>query len=210
MINIKIWSDINCPFCYIGKRHLEAALNQFKDDEVVIEWKSFELDPSANPPKGVPAVELLARKYGRDITWAREMNANVTAMALKTGLHFKLDKLVPANSFNAHRIIHLAKKLGKQDQMKEALLHANFAEGKDIADNDTLVSIATSVGLPESDVQRVLNSEEYSSDVRQDENEARALQISGVPFFVFNQKYAASGAQPPEAFLEILSKFSNA
>lgn len=210
MIKIKIWSDINCPFCYIGKRHLEAALKQFKGDEVVIEWKSFELDPTANPPKGVPAVELLARKYGRDINWAREMNANVTAMAQKAGLNFQLDKLVPANSFNAHRIIHLAKNSGKQDQMKEALLNANFTEGKDISDNETLVSIASSVGLPESDVRRVLSSDEYASDVRQDEKEARALQISGVPFFVFNQKYAASGAQPPEAFLEILSKLSDA
>ncbi len=206
MINISIWSDINCPFCYIGKRHLEAALKQFKGDEVSIEWKSFELDPAANPPKGVPAVELLARKYGRDINWAKEMNANVTAMAQKSGLDFHLEKLVPANSFNAHRIIHLAKKSGKQDQMKEALLNANFVEGKDIADNETLVTVATSIGLAESDVRRVLSSQEFGSDVRQDEQQARELQISGVPFFVFNNKYAASGAQPVEAFLEILSK----
>ena len=206
MIDIKIWSDINCPFCYIGKRHLEAALKQYKGDEVSIEWKSFELDPVANPPKGVPAVELLARKYGRDINWAKEMNANVTAMAQKSGLEFHLEKLVPANSFNAHRIIHLAKSSGKQDQMKEAFLKANFVEGKDIGDLETIVAVATSVGLPESDVGRVLSSEEFASDVRGDEQQAREYQISGVPFFIFNNKYAASGAQPVEAFLEILLK----
>lgn len=205
MIKINIWSDINCPFCYIGKRHLEAALEKFKDDEVVIEWKSFELDPTANPPKGANAEELLARKYGRDIKWAKEMNANMTAMAQKAGLQFNMDKLVPANSFNAHRIIHLAKKSGKQDEMKEALLKAKFVEGKDISDNETLISVASSVGVSESDARRVLNSEEFASDVRHDENEARELQISGVPFFVFNNKYAVSGAQPPEAFLEVLS-----
>ncbi len=210
MIKINIWSDINCPFCYIGKRHLEAALEQFKGDEVVIEWKSFELDPAANPPKGARGEELLARKYGRDIQWAREMNANMTVMAQKAGLHFQLDKLVPANSFNAHRIIHLAKKSGKQDEMKEALLRANFVEGKDIADHETLVTIASSIGLSESDARRVLDSDEFASEVRQDEKEARDLRISGVPFFVFNQKYAASGAQPPEAFLEILSKLADA
>lgn len=210
MINIKIWSDINCPFCYIGKRHLEAALEKFKDDEVIIEWKSFELDPVSHPPKGANAEELLARKYGRDIKWAREMNANMTAMAKKAGLEFNMDKLVPANSFNAHRIIHLAKKSGKQDEMKEALLKAKFVEGKDISDNETLVSVASTVGVPEADAKRVLNSEEFSSDVRHDEQEARELQISGVPFFVFNNKYAVSGAQPPEAFLEVLSELSNA
>lgn len=206
MIKIHIWSDINCPFCYIGKRHLEAALEKFKDDQVEIEWKSFELDPTANPPKGANAEELLAKKYGRDIKWAKEMNANMTAMAQKAGLHFKMDKLVPANSFNAHRIIHLAKKSGKQDEMKEALLNAKFVEGKDISDNETLVSVASSVGVSESDARRVLNSEEFSSEVRHDEQEARELQISGVPFFVFNNKYAVSGAQPPEAFLEVLSE----
>lgn len=209
MIQIKIWSDINCPFCYIGKRHLEAALGKFKDDEVEIEWKSFELDPSANPPKGANAEELLARKYGRDIQWAKEMNANMTAMALKAGLHFNMDKLVPANSFNAHRIIHLAKKSGKQDEMKEALLSAKFVEGKDISDVETLVSVAASVGVAESDARRVLMGQEFASEVRQDENEARELQISGVPFFVFNQKYAVSGAQPPEAFLEVLTELGN-
>lgn len=206
MINISIWSDINCPFCYIGKRHLEAALKQFKGDEVHIEWKSFELDPTANPPKGANAEELLARKYGRDIKWAKEMNANMTAMAEKAGLHFQMGKLVPANSFNAHRIIHLAKKAGKQDEMKEALLNAKFVEGKDISDNESLVAIASSVGLSEVDVKRVLGSDEFAADVRLDEQQARELQITGVPFFVFNNKYAASGAQPVDAFLEILNK----
>ena len=205
MIKIEIWSDINCPFCYIGKRHLERAL-QSSSAQVEIEWKSFELDPTANPAKGADQTELLAKKYGRTIEWAKEMNQNMTNLAAESGLEFHMDKLVPANSFHAHRLIHLAKVQGKQDQMKERLLKARFTEGLDIGDKGTLLTLAQDVGV--IDAYDVLSGTMFEEEVRADENMAREFGISGVPFFVFNRKYALSGAQPVEAFKEVLSKMS--
>jgi predicted DsbA family dithiol-disulfide isomerase len=208
MIKIEVWSDINCPFCYIGKRNLESALQDFNEDQVEVEWKSFELDPTGHPPKGANALELLAKKYGRDVQWAQEMNANMTKMAQEAGLEFHLEKLVPANSFDAHRVIHLAKKFGKQNDMKERLLKAKLVEGKDISDKEILVELAIGVGLSNEEAQKVLNGDLYSRDVRQDEEMAMKLGITGVPFFVVNQQYALSGAQPAEAFKEVLEKVS--
>jgi predicted DsbA family dithiol-disulfide isomerase len=198
-MKIEIWSDINCPFCYIGKRHLEKALQSFSG-KVEIEWKSFELDPVSHPPKGSDQMELLARKYGKDRAWAVKMNENMTAMAREAGLEFHMDKIVPANSFNAHRLIHLAKKHYKQDEMKERLLAAKFVEGMDIDEPEVLTQIAQELALP------ALGSEDFAKDVRADEEMARTLGISGVPFFVFDQKVALSGAQPVEVFLEVLNE----
>lgn len=207
MIKIDVWSDVNCPFCYIGKRHLEAALKTFSGrDDVVVEWKSFELDPMSNPPKGSDHLELLAKKYGRDVAWAREMNNNLTDMARQSGLDFHMDKLVPANSFNAHRLIHLAKQNHLQDQMKERLLKAKFVEGKDVGDIETLKLLGVEVGLDQNDVNDLFTSEHFVTDVRKDEERAMELGIRGVPFFVFNYKYGVSGAQPVEAFTELLEK----
>lgn len=128
-MKIEIWSDINCPFCYIGKRHLEKALKEFPE-KVEVEWRSFELDPITVPPKGSDQMELLAQKYGKDRAWAEEMNGNMTAMARQSGLEFHMEKVIPANSFNGHRLIHLAKKHDLQDAMKERLLSAKFVEVK--------------------------------------------------------------------------------
>lgn len=203
MINIEIWSDINCPFCYIGKRHLESALKDFTRTDVSVEWKSFELDPHANPPKGVSQEELLAKKYGKDLVWAKEMNNNMTDMARMAGLDFKMGQVVPANSFNAHRLIHLAKSKNKQDAMKERLLKARFTEGKDIGDIEVLKSIGKELGL---DADALLTSDKYEDEVRRDELMASELGIRGVPFFVFNKKFALSGAQPVEVFKEVLEK----
>jgi predicted DsbA family dithiol-disulfide isomerase len=202
MIKVEVWSDINCPFCYIGKRHLEEAIAAFTKDTVSVEWKSFELDPNSNPPKGVPMDELLAKKYGKDIKWAREMATNITAMARDAGLDFKMDKVIPANSFHAHRLIHLAKQHGKQDVMKERLLKARFTEGLDIGDTNILKNIAQEFGL----LFEIDNS--FTQEVRRDEEQASELQIRGVPFFVFNQKFALSGAQPSDVFGEVLEKAS--
>ena len=203
MVKIEIWSDISCPFCYIGKRHLEAALKDHPDSKnIKIEWKSFELDREANPPKGSDNTELLAKKYGRDRAWALEMNRNMTQMAASAGLEFKMDKVIPANSFNAHRLIHLAKKFQKQDQMKEKLLSLKFVEGKDISDPEVLGAAARELGLP------VLQENEFSEEVRRDEDQALELGISGVPFFLFNGQVALSGAQPVEAFKEVLHKLA--
>ena len=207
MIKVEIWSDINCPFCYIGKRHFEAALEKFpKKDQVQVEWKSFELDPHANPPKGADGFDLLAKKYGRDRKWAVEMNNNVSQMAAKAGLTFNMEKAVPANSFKAHRLIHLAKEHNLQDQMKEKLLSAKFVEGKDINDQDVLKAEAVKVGLDGMQVDALFASEDFAKAVRADEAQASQLGISGVPFFVFNQQYALSGAQPVEAFTELLGQ----
>lgn len=201
---IEVWSDINCPFCYIGKRHLEKALESFAKDEILLEWKSFELDPMANPPKGADNADLLAQKYGRDRNWAIEMNQNLTQMAAKAGLSFHMDKVVPANSFQAHRLIHLAKKHHLQDAMKEKLLSAKFIEGKDINDQSVLNELGLFVGLAADELKKLWESEMFAQDVREDEANAGRLGIRGVPFFVFNGEVALSGAQPIEVFKEVL------
>lgn len=207
MITVEIWSDINCPFCYIGKRHLEEALSGVTVP-VTIEWKSFELDPTANPPKGVSQEELLAKKYGKDLSWAKEMNQNMTDMARRAGLEFRMEQVVPANSFDAHRLIHLAKASGKQDAMKERLLKARFTEGLDIGDQNVLKKLGLELGLSEQKIDEVFSSSEFSQDVRRDEEVAQEIGVRGVPFFVFNQKYAVSGAQPVEVFRDVFSKLS--
>ncbi|WPU66862.1 DsbA family oxidoreductase [Peredibacter starrii] len=210
MIQIEVWSDINCPFCYIGKRHLEAALEKFSDKgDVVVEWKSFELDPMANPPKGANHHELLAKKYNKDVAWAKEMDKNLTDMARKSGLDFHMEKQVPANSFNAHRLIHLAKQNHLQDQMKERLLKAKFTEGKDIGDTEVLKLLGIELGLDQKELDELFSGNRFVTDVREDEEIATELGIRGVPFFVFNKKYGVSGAQPVEVFSEILDKVNN-
>lgn len=205
MISIDVWSDINCPFCYIGKRHLEMALKQF-EGETEVTWKSFELDPAGHPPKDADNTELLAKKYGRDRKWAEEMNRSMTSMAKAAGLDFHMTKIIPANSFKAHRLLHLAKDEGCQDQLKEKLLAAKFIEGKDIEDDEVLLNSALELGLQPPDVEEVLKSQKYSEQVRADEQEAAQHGISGVPFFVINRQYALSGAQPVESFLEVLKE----
>lgn len=204
-MKIEIWSDINCPFCYIGKRHLEKALTSFPH-EVEVEWRSFELDPHTHPSKGSDQMELLAHKYGKDRAWAVQMNENMTEMAAKSGLKFHMEKVIPANSFNAHRLIHLAKKHNLQGQMKEKLLSAKFVEGKDIADPAFLTQCGEDLGLPVNEITHMFESEEFSQDVRNDEEMAGALGIRGVPFFVFNKRGALSGAQPSEVFLDVLNQ----
>ncbi len=207
MIKVDVWSDINCPFCYIGKRHLEQALEKFpKRDQVVIEWKSFELDPDTHPEKGSDNLEMLAKKYGKDHTWAQAMNNNLTEMAAMAGIDFHLEKVIPANSFNAHRLLHLAKLYKMQDPLQEKLLAAKFIEGKDISDPAVLKSIALDIGLDTEEVLRFLDSNKFSQEVREDEAMAAKLGITGVPFFVFNESQALSGAHPVETFVDVLTK----
>ena len=205
MITIEVWSDVNCPFCYIGKRHLEKSL-EGRDDEVEVIWRSFELDPMAKPEKGLSNNEMLAKKYGKDLAWAQQMNQNLTNMAQESGLAFQMDKVVPANSFNAHRLIHLALSHGLQDQMKERLLKAKFCEGRDIGDSETLVSLGLELNLPEAEIRSTLSSHQFESEVRREEEMALELGIRGVPFFVFNKKLALSGAQPVEMFQQALNQ----
>lgn len=205
-MKIEIWSDVVCPFCYIGKRHLEQALTQLPDLDVDITWKSFELDPNAPAETDLNIYDTLAKKYGRGRNWAKQMNANMVEMASKAGLHYKMDEIKPTNSFNAHQLIHFAKESGKQEEMKEALLSAYFEEGKHLGDIEVLTDIAKSVGLDADQARKVLEDNSYSNDVVKDVEQAHSLGIQGVPFFYINGKYGLSGAQPVETFVEVLSK----
>ena len=201
-MKVDIWSDVRCPFCYIGKRKFEMALENFAHkDEVEIEWHSFELDPNAETNTEINVYDYLAEKKGQTREWAIQMHEQVTKTAAEVGLAFYFDKSVMANSFNAHRLIQLAKSQKLGDQIEEKLFIAYFIEGKNIDDIETLSSIGISAGLDQHLVETTLNSEAFTDEVRMDEKAAQQIGISGVPFFVFDQKLAVSGAQPPETFL---------
>lgn len=207
MIKVEIWSDIACPFCFIGKRRFEAALAQFdRKDQVVVTWRSFELDPSAKKNQGVSVYEHLAAKYGRDVEWAKQMNENLKQQATDTGIKFDFDRVVPTNTFDAHRLLHLATKNGKQKEAQERLFSAYFTEGKDVSDHSVLETIADQIGLEAGEAKRCLSSDEFANDVRQDEATAAAYGLRGVPAFVFNEKFLVSGAQPTEVFLGALNE----
>lgn len=206
-MKVDIWSDIRCPFCYIGKRKFEAALAQFEHkDQVEIEWHSFELDPNAETMVGADAVDYLANRYGRSREWAEEMHQNVTQTAAEVGLDFHLDISVVANSFDAHRLIQFAKTEGLGDQIEESLFEAYFTKGKDISNHAELVEIGASIGLDKFTIETMLKSADFTDEVRYDEQTAQNIGVRGVPFFVFNQKLAVSGAQPPETFLGAMKK----
>ncbi|WP_019946361.1 DsbA family oxidoreductase [Hymenobacter aerophilus] len=206
-MKIEIWSDILCPFCYIGKRRLEGALAKFAHaDQVQVEWRSFELDPNADPTPGENQYVRLARKYGNTEDWARQMSANMAQMAAEEGLAFDFDKLVPANSLDAHRLIHLATRHGRQDAAEERLFKAYLEQGLDINDHAVLTRLGADLGLPEPEVAALLSSDQFEQEVRHDEYEARQIGVRGVPYFVFADKYAVSGAQPAELFAEVLEK----
>lgn len=206
-IKIEIWSDVMCPFCYIGKRRLEQALEKFPQrDNVEIEWKSFQLDPNTKSVPGKDAYTYLAERYGRDIEWSKATHENVTRMAAEVGLGYRFDKAQIANSFDAHRLEHLAKKLGKGDQVVELIFAAYFTEGKNISDLDTLIEIGKAAGIDQHEIETVFKGSDFGNAVRQDIIEAQQLGITGVPFFVFNRKYGISGAQPVEEFSKTLEQ----
>jgi protein disulfide-isomerase len=206
-LKVQIWSDIMCPFCYIGKRRIEEALNNFEHKgAVTIEWKSFELDPNFIPSSDDNIAEHLAEKYRKDIDWAQNMLDNMTQNTKTAGLDFHFEKTVMANSHNAHRLLHLAKKHHRANELEELLFKAYFTDGKDLNNLDTLSQLGIELGLEAEAVAQVLQSDTYSKEVKQDIQEAAAIGVQGVPFFVFDNKYAISGAQPATAFLETLQK----
>lgn len=208
-MKIDIWSDIACPFCYIGKRNLELALKDFKsDDEVEIVYHSFQLDPNAKKEGKTNSVEGLANKYGSTLEQAQQMIDRVVSMAKNVGLHYNYDSVINTNTLDAHRLIHYAKKFNKDQEIVEELFKAYFIEGLDIGKIDVLAKLGGRVGLDSEDIIKVLNSEEYISEVDTDKYMATQYEISSVPFFIFNNKYAISGAQPLEAFLETMEKAS--
>lgn len=204
-MEVEIWSDIACPWCYIGKRHFEAALAGFEHaDDVKLTWRSFELDPTA--PAEVPgrADEVLAEKYGVSPDEAGQMQQRVADVAAAAGLEYCLDESRMGSTFDGHRLVHLAAEHGLQDQMKERLLRARLVEGKLVSDPDTLVELAGEVGVPEDEVRQMLAGDRFAAEVREDELTARRLGISGVPMFVVDRRLGASGAQPADLLLQLL------
>lgn len=205
ILKVQIWSDVMCPFCYIGKRRIEGALAQFEHkDAVEIEWMSFQLDASFKASPDDNIIDHLAAKYGKDKAWAQEMVDNMTQNAKNSGLDFHFEKAILANSHNAHRLLHLAKKYKLGNELKEQLLKAYLTDGKDVNDLETLSSLGQEVGLEKVIVEEVLHSDAYSDEVKKDITMAQQIGVQGVPFFVFDNKYAISGAQPEEAFLQTL------
>ena len=206
-MKIEIWSDVMCPFCYIGKRRFEAALQQSgHQGEIEVEWKSFQLNPYMKTDPSININQYLAEAKGWTLDYARQMNDHVTQMAAEVGLTYNFDKSVVANSFNAHRFSHLAKKHDLGDKAEEALFNAYFTDGLNIDDQDTLIKLATSIGLDAAETKQVLDGDAYADDVKNDINEAQQLGIRGVPFFVLNNKYGVSGAQVVSVFLETIEK----
>jgi predicted DsbA family dithiol-disulfide isomerase len=204
-MKVEIWSDIACPFCYIGKRRFEQALGQFAHKNAVqVEWRSFQLDPEAQHVPGQSIYEVLAEKKGWTPQQAKAISGQVSAMAAEVGLNYDMDTTVPANTFNAHRLTHLAAKHGLQDEAEERLFRAYFMEGRNIQNTETLVQLGTDIGLKEEAVRRMLAGDDFSYDVRMDGAEAQQIGVRGVPFFVIDRKYAVSGAQPTEVFLQAL------
>jgi predicted DsbA family dithiol-disulfide isomerase len=207
-LQVDIWSDIACPWCSIGKRRIEAALEKFPHrDDVKVTWRAFELNPAApkSDPSGDSHVAYISKKLGWPEKVARERLDSMTALAKKDGLDFRFDRIQTTNTFDAHRLVHLAEKHGKQDAMKERLLKAYMTEGELLSDHATLVRLATEVGLDQDEAQAVLSSDDLANEVRADEREAHQIGINGVPFFVIG-RYGVSGAQPAEALLQVLDK----
>jgi predicted DsbA family dithiol-disulfide isomerase len=204
-VHVEIWSDIACPWCYVGKRRFENALESFEHrDAVRVTWRAFELDPGAPAAREYDGTTHLAEKYGMSHSKALEMQERMTQTAAGEGLEFRFDIARGGNTFDAHRLVHLAAAHGLQDAMKERLMRAYLTEGELMADHAALARLATEVGLPADEVASMLESDRYSAEVRDDERVAHGLGIHAVPFFVVDRKYGASGAQPPEMLLELL------
>lgn len=206
-LNIDIWSDIACPWCYIGKRRFEKALGALPfAAQVDVTWHSYQLDPSLPEHYAGSEVEYLSRAKGMDPKQVATMIGHVTEQAAAEGLAYDFDSLQVANSFTAHRLLHLAKAHGLGDAVKEALLAAHFVNGRNTGDAATLKEIGVAAGLPAAEIDAVLGSAKYADAVRADIDQAKAMGISGVPFFVLEGKYGISGAQPAEVFEQAMTQ----
>jgi predicted DsbA family dithiol-disulfide isomerase len=210
-MKVEIWSDVVCPWCYIGKRRFEHAVAELGDEtDVEVVWRSFELDPAAPPVQDAPAVEHLAQKYGMTIEQAEAAQARVAQVAADEGLDYRLGDTQRGNSFDAHRLIHLGRVHGLQDAVKERFLRAYFTEGAPIGDRDTLARLAVEAGLDRVEVDETLATGRFGDEVRDDERRARLLGINGVPFFVIDERLGVSGAQPTEIFVRALRQAAEA
>ncbi|HTN16178.1 MAG TPA: DsbA family oxidoreductase [Chitinophagaceae bacterium] len=204
---VEVWSDVMCPFCYIGKRKFEVALAASgHSGNVRLVWKSFQLDPSIQASDNKDYMGFLQRKKGFSEAQTKGMLEQVSGMARGEGLDFRFEKAVVANSFDAHRLSQLAKQEGVQDAVEEALFRAHFTEGKDISDRETLNAIGTACGLDAAAIETMLQSNAFTESVAQDIDEASQIGVGGVPFFVFNRKYAISGAQDTKVFSNTIDK----
>jgi predicted DsbA family dithiol-disulfide isomerase len=201
-LTVEVWSDIACPWCYVGKRRLEAALARLPDPGAVrVVWRAFELDPRAPraAPEPIPYAERLARKYRTGTAEAEAMIARMTAVAAGDGLSYRFDLIRPGNTFDAHRLLDLARERGLQDAAAERFFRGYLCEGEAIGDPAALLRLAVEAGLERGEVARVLAGDERAAAVRAEEEEARALGIDAVPFFVLARRYGVAGAQPAEA-----------
>lgn len=204
-MRVEIWSDVVCPWCYIGKGRFEKALARFDhSDEVEVVWRSFQLHPEH--PKGVrePLEESLAAKIGGTVEQVRVMNDHVKTLAAAEGLYYDFESYTLVNTFDAHRLTHLAKAHGLGAELHERFLRAQLIEGEVLDDADTLVRLSAEIGVPEDDARRVLEDDDYTADVNEEIRELRALGGNGVPFFVIDRRYGISGAQSTEVFLRAL------
>ena len=209
-MKVEIWSDVMCPFCYIGKNNFEKALEKlpFKD-QITVEWKSFQLDPTLDPTKTQNTLEYFKEKKGFPDAQAQQMIGQVAQMGKGAGIDFNFEKALITNTFAAHKLLHLAKKYDKSNEMEEALFVTHFIDGENIGDLSTLVSLAESLGIDKEEAERMLTSDEFNDDINQDICEAGAHGVTGVPFFILNGKYAVSGAQPVELFENALQQTYN-
>jgi predicted DsbA family dithiol-disulfide isomerase len=208
-VELEIWSDIACPWCYVGKRRLEAALAGFeRGDGVEVTWRSFELDPHAPRQRDVDGASHLAAKYGMSREEALAMQRRMTDVAAAEGLELRFDIARGGNTFDAHRLLHLARLHDCQDAVKERLMRGYLCEGEPIGEPDVLKRLAVEAGLPEEEAREVLSTERFAGDVREDERTAAAIGISAVPFFVVDRSLAVSGAQPPAVLAELLRQAS--
>ena len=210
-MEVEVWSDVACPWCYVGKRHLEQALTEFEGaDDVQVTWRSFELDPTAPRVRGQDAVTLLAAKYGRSHEEAEAMVQSMRETGARDGLDLRFDIARSGNTFDAHRLLHLAASQGMQDAVKERFMRAYQTEGEAIGEPEVLQRLAEEAGLPADEVREVLITERFAEEVRADEAQAVEFGIRGVPFFVVDRRVAVSGAQPPEVLLQLLQQGAEA
>jgi predicted DsbA family dithiol-disulfide isomerase len=205
-MRVDIWSDVVCPWCYIGKRRFEQGLGEFDHrDQVEVVYHAFELDPSIPAGEGTPILELLSAKYGLTPQQARDAEASVAAKAAADGLTFNPDRVM-GNTFDAHRLVRLGRDRGRQDRVLQRLYEAYFSEGAPVFGTSELAGLAEAAGLDGAEAREVLDGDRYAQDVRDDEAQARALGITGVPFAVLDGKYGVSGAQSAETFTAALTQ----
>ncbi len=206
-MKVEIWSDIVCPWCYIGKRRFEEALSKFEGAEFIeVEYKSYQLSPDTKTDTSINIYEYLAQKKGIDLDQSEAMHEHVTAIAESVGLDYNFDKTIPINTLKAHCMLHFAKKDGKQLITKERLMKAYFTEGKNLDDINTLIELGLELNLDTVALKTSLESKQYEELVKKDIMDAYQLGVRGVPFFVFDRKYGVSGAQESEAFLQTLQE----